>query len=439
MLAQASSAQPTLVERLRRAWLSLRGRDLSGSDLPQTSFEGYLTDPQGDYYRRRWAEPLERRSLCEELATLYADHPLTEAALLRYSRGAATGLAVTVERSSPQSLLAERIVERTLRNTQIARYLPAIAYTLAGFGDAFVQIVVDQSGELVDAVEMPAADMVRNTDARDQFISGEPAFIQRSESGAVLAEFSEGQIIHARNRHRRGDRYGRPELFASRGAIRDSLAALRSILPRRLANQPFRHFDVRGPNGQGVTWPVFEQLKRSLSRVFHLERGGKLSPFDDLFTTNTQVSVLGGDAQAESLGDIELLLDLSIAPLGIPRQLLGFGTNINRDVLDEQRAELYANQRQFQQELERQIVRPLLDTALALAGISPDAVRYSCHWADSYTESHTERRLDRALRAAEQGLISPEEFRAIASDYFGLQSPATPANSLTRRLTNFRA
>lgn len=415
---------PKLLDRLRAAWLALRGRDTSQAEAAASSLEGYLVDPTQDR-ARRWAEPLERSALCAELQLLYDEHPLVSAALTRYATGAATGLSVDVARVGSAALLADRVVRRTLANTQLQRYLPAYAYTLAAFGDTFIQIVIDESSEVIDAVEMPGASMVRLSDLQDQLPLDGPAFAQRSAAGTEIAQFAAGQIVHARHRHRRGDRYGRPALLSARGAIRDSLAAIRSLLPRRLANQPFRHFDILGPDGQGVPEPVFEKIKRKLSRVFHLQRGGKISPFDDLFTTGARVDVLGGDGQVDALGDVELLLDLALAPLGVSRQLLGFGVTVNRDILDEQRAEFYALQRQFQQELELQIVRPLLDTALALAGIAPASVQYTCRWRDRYTELHMEHRLTIALEAARAGLIDPAEFRAIAAEFLDLTTPTT--------------
>lgn len=414
-------------DRLAAAFRALRGRDSQSSD--QTTATGYIiNDPDRDRYNRLWAEPLEHDLLVEEYEKILIDHPIVEAALREFAEGAVgSGFNVHVKNAVgnseevKQRLIskARRIINRTKKNCQLEKELSEIAYRAVSFGDAIIQITgTEFSKEIADILLMPNKGMVRNTNERDEFIPGKPQFFQRTNARKDETPFNEGQIIHVRFNHHKGQRYGNSILLAGRAMCKDSLAALRSLLPRRLANQPFRHFNIP----KGITATLFNQIKQNLSRLLHIIKGGQTSPWDDVFTNNVDVEVKGGaDSDVGDLKDIEMLLDAILMLIGVSRQILGAGTNVNRDVLDEQREELYKKQRRLVRLLIEQFLRPLFDMALAMEGIDPSCVEYEIEFADQYTDSRMERRIDRVIQLFDRKMIDIEDSMPVVAPYLGIK------------------
>ena len=430
--------QPSTLDQWRarfsRAWAALRSRELSGSD--NTSEEGSLkSDPYADRYLRRWQEPQERDKLADEIAEIKADHPIAVAALDKFITGALNDLKITVESAAGgtiEAARATRIIERIEGNCSLPDLVQQVGSDTVWFGNCFGQPVINQQSEIVDCLQMPVKGMVRNTNIRDEFHEPDRAFIQRGPGGGSISEsgggtyeiaaFGVGQIIHVRYNCRQGERYGESKIFSARAVAKDSSAALRSLLPRRLANQPFRHFSIGGLNGKGVGWQIFAQIKNKLSRLLHIRKGGEISPFDDVFTNNCKVEVLGGDPEADSIGDIEMLIDSLLGLVGVSRQLLGGSTGAQRDVADEVKEELYKNQRQLKTIIEKQFVRPLIDLGLALAGIIPTRIKYRVDCSDQYTDSRAERRIENSRLDYKEGLISRRTCVAIRASYYGVEN-----------------
>lgn len=403
--------------RLSRAYRVLRGRDNIRTDHSTTT--GYLLDPTTDQYTKLWGQPLEQDLLTEELLTLLADYPILEAGLRKLTD--LDEFEVTVKRAAGGRLAAakaNRIIQRTKKNCELEKELPEIAYSSVGLGNGYVQPAIE-GREITDVLLMPNIGFVRNTDHLDRFMPGKPCFIQRTQ-GNEEYPFNLGQIQHLRYNHRRGQRYGNSIFFSGRAVSKDAVAALRSLLARRLANQPFRVFNVAP--GKGIVFTLFQKIRESLSRLVHIQRGGSVSPWDDVFVNNIDVKVAGGeDTNVGDLKDIELLIDCLLMLLGVSRQVLGAGTNVNRDVMDEQREELYKHRRKIIKFIVSQFLKPLFDLSLALEGMNPETVEYSIDFPDLFTDSRMERRIDKLIALFDKGLISKVDAVPIYAPYFNLK------------------
>lgn len=405
--------------RLERAWKIMT----RWNPDQQTSEQGYLmSDPETDAVNHKHSQPYSRRSLIKELLEIYADNPVVLAALIKLAEDAVSnGYTVTIKDAATDEIgyRAERNFQRLKEQCRLEEYASSFAFSAVGFGDSYLQPVVDYTGQIVAVRDMPTEAIIRNTDARDQFIDPQKAFIFRtSDTDREADYFYQSQIMHWRWRHRPGQRYGNALLFPGRSLSKDSIAALRSLLPRRLANQPFRHLNILGPTGKGIAASLFQSIKKNLSRLVHIQKGGQISPFDDVFTNNIEVAVKGGDPQQGELKDIEFMLDAVLVLTGISRQLLGWNVTGNRFTLDETRKEAYAHQRKIARGLVTNHYKPLHDLSLSLEDISPNQVSYEVIFDDQMTESEMERRVQQSREDFKLGLVTLAEARQLRGSYY---------------------
>lgn len=419
-----------LVQSLKYAYKLIVGRDLAlkpEQGGPVTSFGGSrLASPSLDRTNREFYEPIERRALFSQLETLLADHPILRAGLVKFTHGAvAAGFKVKVVsgRSAEQVAEAQKIINRIKKRAKLEYILPAIAFQLFTFGDTFLQPIIDKYKEIIGIACMPVASIERRTDDTDQFIDENEAFWQKDVNGnKLIYKFKVGQLLHARHLHTPGHRYGMSQIFSARGTAKDSIDAIRTLLPRRLANMPFRWFNIKGYDDQPLSNTEFKQFKADTSRRIAIESGqDSVSAFEEVYTNNIELKVTGGDPNLGTLDDIEMLLDATMSVIGISRQLLGWGTTINRDIIDELRNELYAAQAQFAKSITEQILIPIFETGLKLKDINPDEIEISVEYAQALTESQMIAKIDNARKDFLAGGIDALTYALILQPYYGFE------------------
>lgn len=423
-----SPKKQNLINRLYNVYKAFKGRDLG----LKPKFGGYETSFVGtqkasasqDRFNREFYEPTERRNLIAQINTLLADHPILEAALLIFAGGAVSaGFNAQIISASSASELkkAQRVIDRIKKLAKLETILPSIAVQLPTYGDTFVQPILDEltKTEIVGVKVMPVASMERLTDDKEDWINPDRAFVQKDVADLKIEGYMGiGQIIHARHLHVPGHRYGRSRIFATRGVAKDAIDAIRSLLPRRLANQPFRWYNLLGNDDEPLTEAQFTEFQKNTSRRIAFEEGRGYSPFDDLYTNKVQLKVLGGDPDLGTMTDIEMLIDASLSSIGVSRQIIGWGTNVNRDVLDEQRDQLYAAQQQFAKEITEQILIPLFETGLLLAKIDPDSIKIQIEYNQQFTDRQMEARMENARKDFVAGGISRKTYVKTVSNYY---------------------
>lgn len=424
-----------LLQRLKTAYHVVMGHGTDNPNnaqpnkspnQPTSSYSGTQKhSPSLDLYNREYYEPAERRAVIGQIMTLIAENPILDAAIRKFANGAVeAGWVISVDsamRGETQLKQAQICLDRLKDNCSLEYILPSMAYDMVAYGDAFIQIVINNKTEEIDEVkQMPIATMERRTDDRDNWIDPNEAFLQRDTNTlSITGRFVEGQIIHARHLYTAGHRYGKSQIYSGRGVAKDALDAMKSLLSRRLANMPFRHLDVTDIDGTGVSDTRFQEFIKNTSRKVAIAEGRGISPWDDLYTTGVTVDVKGGDGNLGTTEDIDMQLDAVLALLGVSRQLLGWGTTINRDVLDEQRSELYAAQAQFVKSVTHQILMPLFKTALVLSGIDPREIKISVEFAQSLTNLELQRRLQEARKDYVTGGMTHKSYVKVCGAYYG--------------------
>lgn len=407
--------------RLSAAYRALRGRDSMRSD--RTTATGYILDPTIDQSTKLWSEPLEQDELNDEIQNLLNDHPWLDASIDKLCDISEFSVTVKSAVNGEIELAnATRIINRTKENCQLEQELPSITSRFTSFGNGYIEIITSQENpkEMVDIQLLPNNGMVRNTDIRDQFIPGQPCFYQRTiaNSGTVNSrQFTKGQLLHIR--FKKSGRYGKGIFFAGRSVAKDSLQILRMILARRIANMPFRSFNIAP--GKGIVFTLFQKIKENLSRLLWIQKGNQITPFDQVVTNNVEVKYFeGNDAKAGDMKDLEMLIDSLLCLIGISRQILGAGTNVNRDVMDEQREEAFKNRKRIINCLKQQFLKPLFDLALALNDINPSNIEYTIDFPEMITDSRMQRRSAEAKELCDKNLLDITDAMPIFCTYLGI-------------------
>jgi hypothetical protein len=101
--------------------------------------------------------------------------------------------------------------------------------------------------------------------------------------------------------------------------------------------------------------------------------------------------------------------------------LIGFGENVNRDVLDEQIQMLHTRQDLLIDALEWEAIRPSLDLALLIEGINPDSIVYDVTFEERMTESGKLAKVELYVELYEAGLMTEEQVIGRIAPYIGVK------------------
>jgi hypothetical protein len=90
----------------------------------------------------------------------------------------------------------------------------------------------------------------------------------------------------------------------------------------------------------------------------------------------------------------------------VPMSLIGYGQDLNRDVLDKQKEQYDEELRVVTRWVEDEIVRPVIDRQLLLSGILPETANYQIVWSSKkvVTAAMLRDAADAALRFRTLGL-----------------------------------
>lgn len=342
---------------------------------------------------RLYVERYDRRSVILDVKKMLARNPLiAQAAQMFVDTAVSKGFSVTVERKSKRGTkagteaAAQREIDRINRTCKVAERIPSWGKMLLTEGDLFVQLV-EHEGELVDTEAMPAAGIERMTNERDKFTDVLAAFRQIDVgTNEVLAEFALWQIVHARWNYRDGERYGASQYLQMRSFSEAFLGMVDDMTVRRKTRGPARRFHRIGtPDKPGTQDDVNNYVRNN--NVNDLMHAGKYPQTLDYFATgNVEIKDLHGDAHLGDIGDVEFILNLIMPRTGIAKGLIGFGENVSRDVLDEQREIFYTNQDLLVDVLNIAL-RRIYDFGMMLKGINPEAVTYSIQFEERMSEA----------------------------------------------------
>jgi len=250
-------------------------------------------------------------------------------------------------------------------------------------GDAFLELGIDAEMNIVEVSRKPTLQIGRNTDEYDRFPDSEHAFWWTDEmwqgqgtpakNAPGVTWFARWQIIHARWDHDTGERYGTPMLAPGRGHYKKMGEGELDVAIRRKTRSGMKYVHViEGGNTSDIE-TYKEQNADALNDPF--------AAVADFFTNKAgTIQAIQGDGQLGEMTDVKHQIATFMMAGETPMELLGYGEDLNRDVLAQKKEQYDETLDQLREWVTDQLVRPLLEMQWLLKGIYPKSLKYSIKW-----------------------------------------------------------
>jgi hypothetical protein len=360
----------------------------------------------------------ERRAIITDCNEMYRNDPRCQRSINKFAREAIRS-GCTINVNKPETKTAKATGDATSKSLtgkyqtakEIADRIQAIvnpkldswAKMALVEGELFIQAVAFND-EIVNAKRMPAASMERLTDDADEFINVAQAFEQvDTMTEESVAKFPLALLYHARWNHVDGERYGMPEIASGRRIRRLLELQEEAQVRRRIARAPIARLWTIGDK-DGKSSVDETQIKNFKAENGFVEgQRDSLDPQEigrDYFGNGfVDAKVLEGDAHVHEVADMRYMQNIyASSALPTPPALYNLDAEaINRDVLEDQRAE-FLKETKALTELMEGIVQWLFDLGLLLAGILPESIDATITFSESSIETPGDI-LDRAIKA----------------------------------------
>lgn len=248
-------------------------------------------------------------------------------------------------------------------------------------GDSFLECGATAQGEIVHVSRKPTLEMHRWSDEFDEFYDPARAFFWYDQGipvdwrnpPATATWFAEWQMVHARWDRDEGNRYGFPLLASARTPYKRMTQGELDIAIRRKTRAGVRYWHVLEDGGEGQLQAYMVRNREALHDQF--------AAVSDFFSAGkTQISQFQGDAQLGQIDDILHHVDTFAVASPVPMELIGYGRNINRDVLEQKKQQYEETLAGVRQWIEAELLRPLLERQWLLRGIWPAGLDWDVEW-----------------------------------------------------------
>lgn len=329
----------------------------------------------------RFAVDNDRRSMVADSRRMYDEDPRVEGIINTLASDATkNGFELVVEgpRSDEALAAGNELFERIELFGRIDDW---VRQTLKD-GDSFLEVGANARGDIVHISRKPTLEMFRWSNSRNQFIDPTRAFYWTDQlftasdgPPANAAFFAEWQMIQASWGASEGSRYGRPLLTSARKAHKRTSEGELDIAIRRKTRAGMRYVHALEDASPA---DIEEYRKRNKAAL-----GDPFAAVLDFFSSKrTSVSAIQGDARLGEIDDVLHHIRTFWLASPVPMSLLGYGQDLNRDVLDEQEKQYRRRLEAISQWVTSQFVRPLLERQWLLRGIWPDSLTWQAEWAN---------------------------------------------------------
>lgn len=326
---------------------------------------------RGDDLAARFMASGSRRELVSIARQMYDEDTRYETIINTLARDATSkGFDVVVENDDRAQELADNLFKRL----GLADRLDDWARLTLRDGDTFLEVGVDRDRMIAEITRKPTLDVHRNSDRFDRFPDPSHAFWMSDRPfvtqpiGPDVVWFAEWQIVHARWAHDENSQYGRPLLASGRKAYKRMTEGELDVAVRRKTRAGVRYHHV--VDGDETDLERYQRMNRRA-----LENPGAAAA--DFFSNKPgSITALHGDSNIGNITDIEHHIATFFLGSPVPMALLGYGNNLNRDVLDKQKEQYDESLSSVVTWVKRQFIVPLLELQWLLAGILPDNLEY---------------------------------------------------------------
>ncbi|MFD2172387.1 portal protein [Tumebacillus lipolyticus] len=400
-----------------------------------------------------------RRAVLRDVERMLEDDPLVDETNVRVARKATRGgIFVTVSgsgkhqqskaartrkkagRGAKVANQAQAIIDAFLKRCKIDGKLPMWAGRLISDGDLFLNVVIEeQLGQpMISAIKWtPPAIVKRNEDNFGNFPDPSRAFseIDPKRGAYFLTLIPEDAVQHfplwSMNHIRwkwRGGMYGRSQYAAIRKLSKQNATADDDMVVRRKTRAPQRRVHSIGSKDNPGDEKVVQKYRSEHRDT--IENGRYKATTDYYHNGQGDVKNLDGDGNLDKIKDVTYLFDKQNAATMVPKGLLGFAEDINRDVLDEQKEEFYDAIGDIRQLLEYgdggefSGLRALIEFELLLHGIDAEAVDlvFDIIWQPLRDEPD-DKVIERTKMALDAGLIDKRTAINNTAHIFGVENP----------------
>lgn len=250
-------------------------------------------------------------------------------------------------------------------------------------GDSFLEAGVDAQGRVAMVTRKPTLEMRRNSDMFDLFPDPAKAYYWVGNSPVPFAvthsgypddavPFAAWQVVHARWDHSEGSRYGFPLYGAATQAFKYMTDGEKNMAIKRKLRSGLR-LNHKVPGSREEVMAYMELNKDQFDDDF--------AAFAEYFG-NVEINAIQAEGNLDQINDVmHHIRTLSFAsPLTLA--LLGYGQDLNRDVLQEQQKQYEDQVQQVRTWVAAEILRPLWELEWLLAGILPATLKYDVVWRD---------------------------------------------------------
>ncbi len=275
--------------------------------------------------------------MIEEARGMYADDPRCDGVISTLARDAAkNGWALRIE--GPRAEEANDLAAELTDLLQLSNRIDDWARLTLRDGDTFLEVATNAQGKIVQVSRKPTLEMHRWTDDFDQWLDPGKAFFWSDQyfggqPPASAVYFAEWQIVHARYKRDEGSRYGRPLFASARKSYKRMSEGELDIAIRRKTRAGMKYVHSLEDASDGEIEAYKVRNRDVLTDPF--------AAVADFFSSKrTQIQAIQGDARLAEIDDVLHHIDTWATASPVPLELIGYGRNINRDVL-EQKKEQY--------------------------------------------------------------------------------------------------
>jgi hypothetical protein len=318
----------------------------------------------------------ERRARIEDCRKMRRSDPRARGVIATVARDAVRGgVQITVE-DGPTAERAQEIADALMLRLKLNHRLDDWLRLAFDDGDLFLEHGVDSQNRIALVTRKPTLEMRRHSDYTDRFADPTAAYWMGESWDDTPPRdaiwFAQWQITHARWDHDDGQRYGFP-LF---GAARDSYLRMREgeydVAVRRKTRAGLRFVHkLIGANGDQV-----EAYKLRNQDTLD-DPNIALADFFINGENGSGIDAVQGDANLDAIGDVLHQMRTWAIAAPIPLPLIGYGENINRDVLKEQQDQYNRALGEVTSWAIGDIVEPLVRLQWLLLGIYPESLTYT--------------------------------------------------------------